>query len=577
MEADGEGRDLELRDYLVVLRRRKLTILATTVLVVVAALVFSFLQTTMYRATAEVLLQPRTSEQIFTPNNNQQGATPDTTRVQTEIQVMQSRSIQDAVTAQLGRKVEVDIAPRGETDVVAVSAEDHNAEEAAKVAETYAETYVKVRREQTVNDLLDAANQIQQQIDKVDGDIANVRAPLDDLDNKIANTNDSATRTQLKQQRDQLNTSITQQTQSLNTRRASYADQLDRLQLASNLTQTGGAQIVSKAQVPTSPVKPTPKRDGLVALFVGLILGVGLAFLREYLDDSIRTKEDVEAVAAGGAVLTIVPQVETWRDPDVTTVVSQTAPKSPAAEAYRTLRTSVQFIGLERAVKLLQVTSPMAAEGKTTTLANLGVALARAGKRVVMVDWDLRRPRIEGFFGVDNSTGFTNVMVGDMSLADAIKRVPDEPRLAVLPSGPPPPNPSELLSTKRAADVLAALAAESDYVLVDCPPVLPVADSIVVAGMVDATILVVTANSTTKRQTARAVELLHQIDAPLVGVVLNGARGEAAYGYGSGYSYSYAYGGDNRARRRGFGRMLKPKWATPPPPRTPEVTTTRRT
>jgi len=293
-------------------------------------------------------------------------------------------------------------------------------------------------------------------------------------------------------------------------------------------------------------------------LFVGLLLGVALAFLREYLDDSIRSKDDVEAALGTVPVITIVPRVEDWKDPEKTELVTIEQPKSAAAEAYRTLRTSVQFVGLDRAIRVVQLTSPVAAEGKTTTSANLGVALARAGKRVVMVDWDLRRPRIESFFGVDNSIGFTNVVVGDTSLADAVQRVPNEPRLAVLPSGPPPPNPSELLTTKRASDILTALGEEADYVIVDCPPLLPVTDAIIVAGLVDATILVVTANSTTKRQAASAVELLRQIDAPMVGSVLNGARGGAAYGYGYGYSYAYAYGHDSGGQRSSwwsrFGR-----------------------
>lgn len=549
MDAESEPRELELRDYLLVIRRRKVTIVLTTLVVVLAALAFSFLQTTTYRATAEVLLQPRASEQIFAPSQ-QQNVTPDSTRVQTEIQVMQSRSVLDAVTTALGFTPKVDIATRGQTNVVAVSADAKTPAEAANIAETYAETYVKVRREQTVNDLLDAATQVQQQIAKVDSDIANVNQPLTDLDNQIAATNDSAKRAALKAERDQLAPQIQQRLAALQARRNTYADQLDRLQLASNLTQTGGAQIVSKAQAPTSPVTPTPKRDAAVALFVGLILGVGFAFLKEYLDDSIRSKEDLEAATGGLPVLTIVPEIESWKDPSRTDVISQSAPKSPAAEAYRTLRTSVQFVGIDRPIRVVQITSPVAAEGKTTTLANLGVALARAGKRVVMVDWDLRRPRIETFFGVDNSTGFTDVIVGESSLAGAIRRVPDEPRLVVLPSGPPPHNPSELLTTKRAADILVALQEEADLVLVDCPPVLPVADAIVVAGLVDATILVVAANSTTKRQTARALEMMRQVDAPIIGTVLNEATGENAYGYGYPYAYAYAYS-DGESRTGG--------------------------
>jgi succinoglycan biosynthesis transport protein ExoP len=174
-----------------------------------------------------------------------------------------------------------------------------------------------------------------------------------------------------------------------------------------------------------------------------------------------------------------------------------------------------------------------------------------------MVDCDLRRPRIESFFGMPNEVGFTNVLVGDTNLADAVVRVPDEARLVILPAGPPPPNPSELLGPKRAADVLRALCEEADYVLVDSPPVLPVSDSIIIAGIVDATIVVVTADGTTKRQAQRALEQLRQIDAPVVGAVLNGVgHGGAGYGYSYGYAYGYTYGAASSTGRRRwpFGR-----------------------
>lgn len=553
MEGSREPRELELRDYFTVIRRRKLVIALTTLVVVGVALALSLLQESTYRATAEVLLQQRASEQIFAPDQNQ-NASPSATRVATEIEVMQSRSVQDAVTQALGKKVDVEISAKGQTDVVGISAEDHSPLEAARIAQTYAETYVNVRRDQTVQDLLSASEQIQVQIESINEQIADLNAEVETLNEQIAAADNATERQQLSTERDALQAKNASQVQALQTRISTYTAQLDNLQVAGNLTQTGGAQIVSAAETPTSPVSPTPRRDGLVALFVGLILGVGLAFLREYLDDTIKSKDDVDAALGGLSVLTIVPRVEEWKDPTSTQLVTLDRPKSSAAEAYRTLRTSVQFVGLERPLKLIQVTSPAAAEGKTTTLANLGVALARAGKRVVMADCDLRRPRVESFFGLPNEVGFTNVLLGNAGLADAVQLVPNEPRLAILPAGPPPPNPSELLSTRRAAELLRTLGDEADYVLVDSPPVLPVTDAIILAGVVDGTIMVVTANATTKRQSQRALELLEQVSAPLIGAVLNSVEhGDRGYGYAYGYSYGY-YGRNESARRRRLGR-----------------------
>jgi non-specific protein-tyrosine kinase len=253
--------------------------------------------------------------------------------------------------------------------------------------------------------------------------------------------------------------------------------------------------------------------------------------------------------------------------------VTITEPSSPAAEAYRSLRTAVQFIGLDQTIRAIQVTSPNSSEGKTTTLANLAVALSRAGQRVIVASCDLRRPRIHEFLGLADKDalkplgedllgpldeefvgqpdtnhfgelGLTSVLVGRVPLAEGIEEalrvVPGEESLALLPAGPAPPNPSELLSSKRTAELFDLLKAKCDVLLVDSPPVLPVTDALVLAKLVDATILVGTADRTTRKEIHRSVELLHQVDAPLVGTVLNGVNPEATYGYGAGYGYGYA-------------------------------------
>jgi capsular exopolysaccharide synthesis family protein len=163
--------------------------------------------------------------------------------------------------------------------------------------------------------------------------------------------------------------------------------------------------------------------------------------------------------------------------------------------------------------------------------------LANTGQRVIIVCCDLRRPRIHEFFGLTNATGFTSVLLGKSPLSAALQPVPGQAGLALMASGPPPPNPSELLASRRTAEVLAALRSECDVVLVDSPPVLPVTDSIVLSRMVDATILVGTASRTTRKEYRRAVELLQQVDAPLVGTVLNGVEEEGLYGYGYGGYY----------------------------------------
>lgn len=495
--------EFELRDYLRVIRRRKGAIILAALLVEVAALTASYLKTPIYQGTAELLLQPRNSETIF--NNNVSLGDPERA-LQTEIRVLESQPVRAAVREQLGVAPKISASPVEDTDVIRVRARSPNAQQAADIANAYANAYIDFRRQQAVDSLLAAADQISRRVA--------------DLDRQIESSPSGP-------QRDALVQSKT-----------AFQERLEQLRVESEL-KTGGAQLVTAATPGASPVEPRPIRSAVLGGFVGLLLGIGLAFLIEYLDDSVKNKEDLERVVGGNVpVIGLIPSVPSWRAKDEAMVISLSDPRSPAAEAYRTLRTSIQFLALDQPVRTLQVTSANAREGKTTTLVNLGVALARAGQRVAIVCCDLRRPRVHEFFGLDNDTGLTSVLLGKVPLTGALQEVRDQNRLLVLASGPLPPNPSELLSSKRTVEVLTSLQTEADIVLLDSPPVLPVTDALVLSGRVDATLLVAVAGSTTLKEAARAAELLRQVDAPLVGCVLNGVDEDGAYGYGSQY-YRY--------------------------------------
>ncbi|HUP70145.1 MAG TPA: polysaccharide biosynthesis tyrosine autokinase [Acidimicrobiales bacterium] len=536
--------ELELRDYLQVLRRRRWIVALATLIVVGAALTSSLLQTPVYRASAELLLQARSTESLFDPNS---GVRNDPVRaVQTEIQVLKSQPVRDAVRRQLGVAPKVSASPIGQTDVIAVKAESTDPRRAAAVANAYSKAYIDFRRTQAVNDLFAAAKEIQVKVDDLQGQIDALPAPSTDPRER-ANAAADAAATEARR------TSLLQQ-------QALFKQRLDQLQVDAAL-KTGGAQLVTEASVPSDPVKPTPKRTGVVALAVGLMFGVVLAFLFEYLDDTIKSKEDLGRATGDIPTIGLIPAVGSWKDRGEPMVVSLTDPKSPVAEAYRSLRTSIQFIGLDRPMRTIQVTSPGASEGKSTTIANLAVALAQAGQRVVIVCCDLRRPRIHDFFGMSNTVGFTSVLLGDTPLSAAIQKVRGQERLAVLASGPIPPNPSELLSGRRTVEVLTAVQAEADIVLVDCPPVLPVTDAAVLSSRVDATLLVATAGETTRKEMARTIELLSHVDAPILGTVLNGAGDEDSYGYPYRYSYSPTPAGSRSDKNKVKARAKKDRAA----------------
>lgn len=245
----------------------------------------------------------------------------------------------------------------------------------------------------------------------------------------------------------------------------------------------------------------------------------------------VRRKEELEAILRL-PVVGLLPQVAQRHHGDAIVVLDK--PRSASAEAYRTLRTSLMFMGIDKTVKCVQVTSATPGEGTTTVVTNLAAACVQAGMRVILLDCNLRRPMVHEAFGVSNDRGFTSVLRDECPLVEAVVNVEEEPFLAILPAGPVPPNPSELLSSERAKVILATLREHCDLLLIDTPPVLPTTDALVFSGHVDATLLVARTKGSTRREITRVGELLRQVKAPLVGTVLNGVK-DGGYGY-TGYS-----------------------------------------
>ena len=281
----------------------------------------------------------------------------------------------------------------------------------------------------------------------------------------------------------------------------------------------------------------------MIAGGVGLLLGIGFALLRENIDDRVRGKDQLEQLMPGIPVLGLIPVIAKWRDRKKPYLVARTQPRSPPSEAYRGLRTSVQFMALETPTKVLQITSPSEGDGKTTTSANLAWIMAEAGQRVVLIGCDLRQPRIHEFLGLPNDVGFTSVLLGEAELdGTALLLVPNQPGLLMLPTGPVPPNPSELLSSARTQQVFKSLSAYADIVIVDSAPVLPVTDAAVLSKHADAILLVVSVGMDKGRDVVRSVEVLDQINASIAGIVLNRAPEtdlSAYYHYGYGEKSSY--------------------------------------
>ncbi len=533
----------ELRDYLRTLARRKGILIASLLAVLAASLAYSFMRTPVYRGTAQVLLQPRSTESLFDPATGERNDPART--VDTEIEVLKSEPVRAAVRKELGAAPKVLAQPVGETDVIRVRADSTQPRRAAAIANAYAKAYIDFRRRQAVDDVLAASAQVQAKV-------AELQRQLEELNRRVANAAPT--------DRERVERSVGDSRQTLVSQQSLFKQKLDQLQVDAAL-KTGGAQLVTPAAVPTSPISPTPVRTALMAVALGLMVGGGLVFLVDYLDDSLKTKEDIERITGTIPTLGLIPAVPGWKDRERPLVASLADPTSAAAEAYRSLRTSIQFMMLDHPMRTMQVTSPAAREGKSTTIANLAVTLAQAGHRVVVVCCDLRRPRLHEFFGLSNGVGFTSVLLGKAELDAALQEVPGCSGLRLMASGPIPPNPAELLAGRRTVDVLTALQTTAELVLIDCPPVLPVTDAAVLSSRVDATLLVATAGDTTRKELQRTLELLSQVDAPLIGTVLNGVGPEGGYGYRDTYRYGTAERRGAEVVRSGRTEPLTPSRA----------------
>jgi len=306
--------------------------------------------------------------------------------------------------------------------------------------------------------------------------------------------------------------------------------QLEQMQVSGVSSLSGGLEFVTPAQRPTSPSSPKPVQLGLLGVAAGLVLGLAFAFLRDSLDETLSSTETAEQIS-GAPVLAMVPVVTGGKKRDRPLVVSVSNPLSPAAEAYRSLRTSLQFVRQQRALRTVVVTSPAADEGRSATVANLGAVFAQAGERVLLVSCDLRRPRLARLFGLDEQTGLTAVLLGGRSLAEVVQPVSGHETLWLLGAGKVPANPAELLTGPAARELFAALRAEFDLVLIDSPPVLPVTDAAVLSKDADGTLMVVAAGQTRQADLRRAAEKLAQVNAPLIGTVLTRVTRQTGYHY----------------------------------------------
>lgn len=602
---------MELRTYLEILRRRRAVIIAATLIVALVAGVVSSMKTPVYTATAQVLLRPNDpSEQISQGTQQQNRNAADADRyVAAQLDIVEGEAVATAAIKEVKGVTAkqllagVDASQDGATDIVKVSAVDPDPARAAQMANAVANAYIQNRKDTAVAGLQKASDELQVKLDELEQRIST-------LDNQIDTETSAQEKAFQKEQAKKKPTPITQpvtqpdgtvvqvpvpqpqvtedfeatENEALSAARYAAAVQYQSLYgqqqnlLVTKSLKKGEAELITKAEVPTTPSAPTPKRDTALGLFVGLLLGLGIAFLREQLDDKVRTRTDAEELTK----LPVIAELPLDSVKNPNEVAAHERPLGVLAESVRSLRTSLTFLGVDGPLRRIVVTSSEPGDGKSYVAANLAAVYAQAGLRTILVSADLRRPRLDTMFpSVVPNVGLAEVItkIGlpvsptngngshpvagevDGILAKALRPTHIE-GLSLLPAGQLPPNPAEILGSPKMVELLEALSALADVVIVDTPPVLAVTDAAVLSPSVDGVVLVTAADQTHKGALTRAVATLGTAHARVLGVVLNKVDGAGGGSYGYRGRYYGAYYGtySNQTEKKGrFGRKGKDK------------------
>jgi polysaccharide biosynthesis transport protein len=556
-----------LGDYLHVVRRRKWLILAISALFLVAALVRSSQQNPLYSASSEVLLSRAPVVTEITGGNDQTFSQQPDRVAKTEAAVAAVPAVAERVLKATGTSdmtVEQFLAHSSATaktdaDLLVLTVQAGNADEAARLASAYANQFSAYRKEL---------------------DTAALREARLDLENRIA---------ELRASKDVNKAEI-----------ADLQGQAQQLGTAEALATGNTSVIRAPTAADATKIRPRPFRDAVLAGAIGLLLGIVFAFLRDAVDTRIRSAEEI-GDRLGVPLLARIP--EPPRPLQMSDgLVMLADPNGREAEAFRMLRTNLDFVNVERGARTVMVTSASQRDGKSTTVANLAVALARAGKNVVLVDLDLRRPYLHRFFDLAEEPGVTNVVLEQASADQALSKVwasetpsevPAAPAatgarrgsrakdparsgsngrapagsvLEVMPSGTLPPNPGEFVSTRSLATLLDRLRERADFVLIDAPPMIGIGDALTISAKVDGIVLVTRMNRLRRPLLFELHRLLETSPTPLLGFVVTGARADGEHYYASDGYHGVAHAVESRRapdaptrRRRTTARKRRPR------------------
>jgi non-specific protein-tyrosine kinase len=528
---------LDLKDYILPLRKWWWLIVAATLVATISSYLATRQQPPIYQTRTTVMI----GNSINNPNPTSYDYYQSQQLATTYADIVKRDNVRQATMAALGLKFlpEYNARTVPNTQLVEITVTDTDPARAQAVAKELANQLIAISPSGQ-----NSESQKRQ---------AFISSQLNELEDKIKATQSEITR----KQEELAGLFSARQIADAQTQIAALQNKLATLQtnyaaLLAN-TQQGARNAISTledAALPSRPIGPNKSATILLAAAIGFILAAAAAYLLEYLDDTMKNPEDVEKALG----LTTLGAVPTLKIEDGNELIVASQNQSPVSEAYRVLRTNLQFAAVGHSLDTLMVTSPGPGEGKSMTAGNLAAALAQSGRRVILVDGDLHRPRQHRVFGLRNNTGVTTALIADLAGSlDDILQDTVVPGLRVLTSGPLPPNAAELLGSVRMRELLADLHTRAEVVVIDSPPVTALSDAAVLATQTDGVLLVLDAGKTRREVAKRATDALGRVHARVIGVLLNRmpARGAGYYYY---YRYEDYYTvGDGSERKGGAG------------------------
>lgn len=515
---------MELREYLIPLRKWWWLLVATTVVSTVSAFFATTLQEPLYQTKATLMI----GQAIEDPNPDSYNIYLTQQLAQSYVEIARRQPVRDATMAELGLTwlPEYRVGAVANTQLLEITVIDSSPERAQAVANTLAEQLIAESPTSTQQE--DQARQafVTRQLDDLEADIT---ATEEEIGRLQATIGEMISARQIADTQAQINT--------LESKRITLQTNYTNLLANTREGATNTLRVIEPAPLPGGAINANRLNTILLGAAIGLLLSGGAAYLMEYLDNTLKTPEEITRTLG----LPIVGYIgETPGKVEESGAIVAQKPRSPTAEAFRTLRTNLEFAAVDRPLRTILITSADPSDGKTTVATNLAFSLAQAGKHVMLIDGDLRRPRVHKFLHLPNEAGLSDLFRGHLTLQDVVQGGPYNKDVAVITSGDLPPNPAELLASERMTRILEEAQSFADVVIVDSPPFV-VSDPSVLAARTDGVLLVMRPGRTTGAGAKATLEQLQRAGARVVGIVLNRIPRRGAGYYGAYRYYTAPY------------------------------------